>query len=386
MKIAIINDTLDEFGGAERVALTMLRMFPEADCITSFATKRIVQNFFAKQTKSIYTPWQILSLISTHRSFMQMISPFLWKHVNMSRYDLVLSSACNLMCNMVSVPNGIHIQYIHTIPKSLFGLLPKTPLMRLTKYDKYIASKCRIAMSNTPFILTSSRHMQQTISRIFGVKAHVLHPPVYIPTSLPKRSTPKFFLCVSRLDRDKHLELAVEACTRLGLPLRIVGVTNEPRYERYLHTIAGPTVKFLGFQSDHEIKTLYQNAIAFLFTSKKEDFGIAPLEALAHGVPVIAYFGGGPKETLIEGKTGTFFRTHTASNLISAIKRMETMTFSSATLYKHAKGYSEEVFQKRLLTYIGNATKKTYVISRRKQSRQSGAPHRQKGKTAEAMY
>jgi len=357
MNIAIINDTLDEFGGAERVALTMLDMFPEADCITSFSKKRIVENFFAKRARVIKTPWQILSLISTHRSLMQMIAPILWKHVDMSRYDLVLSSACNQMCNMISVPSGIHIQYIHTIPKSLFGLLPKTPLMRLTGYDKYIVPKYREAMTNTPFILTSSRHMQQTIRRLFGVDAHVLPPPVHIPAYSPKRGKPAFYLCVSRLDRDKHLELAVQACTKLHLPLRVVGVTNEPRYERYLHTIAGPTVQFLGFQSDSEIKKLYQNTIAFLFTSKKEDFGIAPLEALAHGVPVIAYYGGGPKETLKEGVTGTFFRSHSTASLIRAIQRFRATDYKPKALYTHARMYGEAVFRRRLLSYIHRAMK-----------------------------
>jgi glycosyltransferase involved in cell wall biosynthesis len=357
MNIAIINDTFDDFGGAERVTLTMLEMFPKAVCITSFAEKWVVQNFLARQTFVLQTRWQILSLISTHRSLMQVMAPYLWGKIDLSRYDLVLSSACTLMCNMINAPHSVHIQYIHTIPKSLFGLLPKTPLMRLTHYDQYIAPKYRQAITNTPFILTSSRHMQQTIRRLFGIHAHILPPPVQIPTVLPKRSKPEFFLCVSRLDRDKHLELAVKACTKLGVPLRIVGVTNEPRYEQFLREIAGPTVQFLGFKSDKEIRTLYQSTIAFLFPSKKEDFGIAPLEALAHGVPVIAYYGGGPKETLKDGVTGVFFRKHTVKSLMTAIQRISHMQFSSTRLYRHAKQYSKQVFRKRLATYIQAAIK-----------------------------
>lgn len=369
MKIAIINDTLDEFGGAERVALTMLRMFPNADFFTSFANKSIVRNFFTRLTLHIHTPWQILSFVATHRSFMQMISPFLWGHWDLSRYDLVLSNPSNLMCNMVSVKHGAHIQYIHTIPKNLFGLLPKTPLQRLIGYDGVIAAKYRTAISNTPHILTSSRHMQQTIARLFGVKAHVLPPPVHIPKMRPKRKKPKFYLCVSRLDRDKHLELAVLSCTKHRLPLRIVGVTNEPSYEAYLQAISGPTVVFMGYRSDKEVAALYEEAIAFLFPSKQEDFGIAPLEALAHGVPVIAYHGGGPRETLKEGITGTFFHSHTDTSLSEAIRRIEHMTFDPILLYKHAKKYSEAVFKKRLLTYIRGVMKKKSPISRPRQSR-----------------
>ncbi len=369
MKIAIINDTLDEFGGAERVALTMLRMFPDADFFTSFANKKIVQNFFTRLTPHIHTPWQILSFVATHRSLMQLISPFLWGHWDLSRYDLVLSNPSNLMCNMVSVKRGAHIQYIHTIPKNLFGLLPKTPLQRLIGYDASIAPKYRMAISNTPHILTSSRHMQQTINRLFGITAHVLPPPVHIPINKPIRKKPEFYLCVSRLDRDKHLELAILACTKLGVPLRIVGVTNEPSYETYLHSIAGPTIQFMGYRSDEEVNSLYKSSYAFLFPSKQEDFGIAPLEALAHGVPVIAFYGGGPKETLREGITGTFFHNHTDTSLSEAIRRIERRTFDPVLLYTHAKKYSEAVFQKRLLTYIREVMRQKSAISRPRQSR-----------------
>lgn len=352
MKIAIINDTLDEFGGAERVALTMLTMFPKAHFYTSFATPSIIRRFFTSYAGNIRTPWQILSFIATHRSLMQMISPFLWRHWNLSQYELILSNPSILMCNMVSATHGTHIQYIHTIPKNLFGLAPKTPLQRLIGYDKFIIAQYRKAITNTPYVLTSSRHMQQTISRLFGIVPQIIPPPVNIPKSKPIRKSPLFYLCVSRLDRDKHLELAVEACTRMQLPLIIVGVTNEPSYEAYLHSIAGPTIRFLGYQSDKTIHSLYQRAYAFIFPSKQEDFGIAPLEALACGIPVIAYFGGGSRETMKEGVTGTFFRSHTAQGVMDAIKRLRRKTFNPNTLYAHAQHYSEAHFKKRLMTYI----------------------------------
>ncbi len=358
MKIAIIDDTLDEFGGAERVALTMLRMFPESEFFTSFANPSIIKIFLKDiHPKRLHTPLQALSFIATHRSLIQLVSPFLWGHWDLSEFDLVLSNPSNLMCNMVSVTRGTHIQYIHTIPKNLFGLLPKTPLQRLTGYDRYISPYYRRAITNTPYILTSSKHMQQTIKRLFGIRAHILTPPVHIPASLPKPKKPKFMLAVSRIDRNKHLELAILACNALGIRLKIVGVTNEPSYERYLKDIAGPTIEFLGFRSDEDIDALYEETEAFLFPSKQEDFGIAPLEANARGIPVVAYYGGGPKETVIEGKTGTFFTTHNVQSMIDAIRRLRRMTFNRHTLYAHAKTYGEEVFQQKLTAYIDKVTK-----------------------------
>lgn len=352
MNIAIVNDTLDEFGGSERVALTMLEMFPDADFYTSFAKKDIIQKFFAPFAANIRTPWQILSFIASHRSLMQVSSPLLWRHWNLSRYDLVLSNPSILMCNMVSVTGGIHIQYIHTIPKNLFGLVPKTPLQRLLRYDDTIISHYRKAIHSTPYILTSSLHMQRTIQRLFGIAPAVIPPPVHIPKRPPVRKKPLFYLTVSRIDREKNLELAVKACTKLRVPLLVVGVTNEPAYESYLRAIAGPTVRFLGYQSDETITSLYQEAYAFLFPSKQEDFGIAPLEALAHGVPVIAYYGGGPKETLVEGKTGAFFYEHTAKSLMEALVRTRRVRYDPHLLYRHARQFSEERFKHRLMAYI----------------------------------
>lgn len=356
MKIAIINDTLDEFGGAERVALTMLTMFPTAHFYTSFAKPSIVGHFFSRFKKNIRTPWQILEWIASHRSLMQAMSPVLWGHWNFSQYDLILSNPSILMCNMVSVTRGTHIQYIHSIPKNLFGLVPKTPLQRLTRYDKLLIGRYRKAITSSPYVLTSSKHMQQSITRLLGVVPTVIPPPVSIPDTKPIRKKPLFYLCVSRIDREKHLELAVKACTRLNRRLKVVGVTNEPAYEAFLRSIAGPSIEFLGYQSDATIARLYRETTAFIFPSKQEDFGIAPLEALAHGVPVIAYYGGGPKETMKDGVTGVFFHTHSTKSLIKAMIMSETMRFDPTTLYRHAKHYSETMFRQRLLHYIRTAT------------------------------
>lgn len=194
--------------------------------------------------------------------------------------------------------------------------------------------------------------MQDKIRKLFGITPEVLPPPVTLPKKPLKRSKGAYYLCVSRIDRDKHLELAIEACNTLKAPLLISGKTNEPRYEAYLRTIAGPTIQFLGFCSDKKVRDLYTRAIAFLFPSKEEDFGLAPLEALAHGVPVVAYYGGGPKETLVEGTTGTFFTTHTSQDMTNAIRRLSRKRFDPKALYRHAARYSKEAFSNKLVRYI----------------------------------
>jgi len=354
MKVAIVNDTLDEFGGAERVTKLMLRSYPRADFFTAFYDPWILNTFFPQFTHgNLHTSWKFITYVATHRSLIQMFSPLLWRSFDFSGYDVVISNPSFLMCNLVVVPpNVLNVQYIHAVPKNIFNLLPKTPLQKRIPYDIYVRALYRQSVRSTPHLFTSSVHMQKKISKIFGVTAHILPPPIAYPKHPPVRKKGEYYLYVSRIDRDKHIELAIEACNKLKMPLFISGRNNEPRYEAYLREIAGPTVQFLGFCSDAKVRELYKRAIAFLFPSKEEDFGLAPLEALAHGVPVVAYYGGGPKETLVEGVTGTFFRNHTAGDMVRAMTRLNRKRFDPNALYRYAARYGEEEFSSQLVRYI----------------------------------
>jgi glycosyltransferase involved in cell wall biosynthesis len=171
-----------------------------------------------------------------------------------------------------------------------------------------------------------------------------------IPLKPPKKPDGKFYLCVSRLVPYKNLDLAIIAATKLHVPLKIFGVSEIPSYERYLRSLAGPTVEILPFRTD--FTRYYAQSIAFIFPTKHEDFGIAPLEATAHGVPVISYYGGGAKETVVEGVTGTFFQTHTADALVRAMIRLRTMHFNLNKMYAHAKQFSEARFKREFMDYV----------------------------------
>jgi len=352
MKIALVYDAITEFGGAERVLQTLLHAYPYAHVYTLLAHPHIIRTHFPSLTKNTLHVHPFLPYIaSTHTSFLQAAAPFIWNQFDFSSYELVLSTPAHLMCNVIRVPN-IHIQYIHSLPKNIFGILPPTPLQQYTHYDTYCAPLYRRAVHKTPYILTNSNHMKQTIMHHTNVRATVIHPPITLPSHLPFKKQPSYYMCVSRLDTQKHIELAIRACTFLQLPLMIVGVSNEPRYEQYLRSISGPTVTFLGYQTDKEIYSLYQRAKAVIFPSENEDFGMAPVEAMAHGVPVIAYFGGGAKETIIEGVTGHFFHTHTYQALVHVLKKFDSSNFHSNILYRHAATYGEKKFLIHLQRYI----------------------------------
>lgn len=353
MNIALIHDSLTEFGGAERILKVFLDLFPDADIYTAFYDQAFVDTLLTlKQQTRLRASWLQHVPVRHHTSFIQALSPLVWKSFRLDSYDLVISHGAHIMSNLVSVRGGTHITYISSPPKNIIGMVAPTPLQRRTRYDKIIGPIYKNALAHMPYIIANSKHTQSMLRQRLTASSTVIYPPVRIPTHMPKKMHGDYFMCVSRIEPNKHLEIAIQAANMLQTRLKIVGVSNTPWYEKKLHALAGPTIEFLGYQSDQAIEKLYTKATAFIFPSKSEDFGIAPLEASAHGVPVIAYRGGGARETIVEGVTGTFFYTHTPKSLIQQMMRIQTMHFSPKTLYLHAKKFSEERFRKEIMSYV----------------------------------
>ncbi len=356
MKIAIIHDSLVEFGGAERVLLALLELFPKADVYAAYADYELVAKFFPTiRPARFYVSWAQHTPLAKHGSLFQCFSPLVWRSFDFERYDLVISATSYLAANMVIVKRPVHIQYIQSLPKNLYGLDPEFWLQKVVPYGRFVTNLFRRSLFSTPHIITNSEHTRRILYEKTGVQSIVIYPPVNIPRSLPKRKKLQYYVCVSRIDRAKSLEIAIEACTRLKLRLKIVGMTNEPKYEEYLRSIAGPTVEFLGFLSDKEIHKLYMSTIACIFSAKNEDFGIAPVEAMAHGIPVIAYYGGGLKDTVIPGKTGVFFYEHSYHALRNVLRTFRRDDFSSISLYRHAQQYNKKKFKIRMNQYVQQA-------------------------------
>ncbi len=226
--------------------------------------------------------------------------------------------------------------------------MPKGPIQRYIPYEGFLAHEYKMALKTEANVITNSKHMQQVLKQMFGVASRVIYPPVKVPSKSVQHRRGSYYITVSRLDNTKEIALLIHACNTLRVPLKIVGIGNDEQYVQYLHTIAGNTVEFLGFRSDTEIQQLYIDAIAFLFSPHNEDFGIAPVEAMAHGVPVIAYYGGGAKETVIEGKTGTFFYNHTPESLVDTIRKFSPGKYNSKVLYSESRKFSEERFHREI--------------------------------------
>jgi len=357
MRIALIQDILTETGGTERVLQSLTKVFPNAHVYTLCYNNKILKHLFPHlRPSAVHASWAQNTPLAARGSLLQCLSPFLWRAFDFTQYDVVISNPNYFMSNLICLGGFVHIQYIHSPPKNLYGLCAPAPLQRFIPYAPILRTLYTQAVKSTPYVVVSSQHRKTMLYNLFGIKATLIYPPVQIPDRIPPKSRGLYYLCISRIDPDKSLDLVVEACSRLRLPLKIVGTGTDTSYATRLRKIAGPSIEFLGFLSDHDIYKLYASAIAFLFPSKDEDFGIAPIEAMAHGVPVIAYNGGGAKETLLHGKTGEFFYQHSERALAKLLQHFQPEQFTTKILYEHARKFSEEHFVGAFRDYVSNAT------------------------------
>lgn len=348
-KIAIVHDTLTEFGGAERLLQSLLRLYPDAHVYTAYIDEIFVKKMFPALTSDRLHVSVIQRLrLSRWGYLFQFIMPQIWKGFDLERYDVVISSSSFLLSNTIRVIRPVHIQYILGPPKNIFGLSPQVPTQKVFPYERFLARQYEQALKGPACLITISEHMQQMLKQMFGVSSGIIYPPVGVPNKPMEHNKGLYYLTVTRLDDTKDVEILIHACSQLSVPLKIVGKGSDEQYMRYLCSIAGPTIDFLGFLEDSEIQHLYSNAIAFLFSPHAEDFGIAPVEAMAHGVPIISYYGGGAKETVVAGKTGAFFYNHTPESLIDAILKFSPDTYSSTVLFNESKKFSEKRFHREI--------------------------------------
>ncbi len=371
MKIAIVHDWLVMRGGAERVVATLHEMWPEAPIYTAAYTPEKFPEF---ATADVRTTW--LDKISLAKRKHQLFSiPRAWafRGLDLSEYDVVISS-CSAESKYVKTgPNTLHICYCYTPiryywsdydwyrqhpPFGVFNPIAKLVLPfligHLRDQDYKLAQRVNI-------YLTQSKNIQEKIKKYYNRDSTVIHPPTDTSKFLGlKKGNGDFYLIVGRQVAYKRLDLAVDAFNELGLPLVVAGTGEEIAVQR---PRAKKNIALRGFVSDTELLQLYADAKAVLYP-QEEDYGLVPVEAQAAGTPVIAYNRGGAAETVVDGETGVLFDQQTPEALIAAVHRFERLSFNPHTLREHAKKFDESVFRRELTEFVDTAyrefkTKKT---------------------------
>jgi glycosyltransferase involved in cell wall biosynthesis len=353
MRVALVHDWLNGMRGGEKVFEVLCELFPQADVFTLFYEPQRVSPVI--RTMKVHEWWAAKRLPFARRYYRWLLPffPSAVENFPIEGYDLVVSTSHCVAKGVRPKPETTpHICYCFTPMRYLwdkfddyFGDVrrPASWVMRmlrphLQKWD------VRTAVRVTHF-LAPSEYVRERIRRIYSRDAIVLPPPVdWARYSIIERVPADFFLVVSALEPYKRVDVAIEACNRLGVALKVVGRGTQ---EKWLRRLAGPTVEFLGWVSDAELAALYSCARALLFPSD-EDFGIVPVEAMASGCPVIAYRKGGALETVVEGHTGIFFDEQTPESLATAIQQFESMTFDEEFGRRHAQRFDRETFRQRL--------------------------------------
>lgn len=365
MKVALVHDYLFDYGGAERVLEALHDLYPDAPLYTSFVDEKKLGIHWSKfKNWDIRQSWMTkIPLYKKIVSPLRLFAMHFFESFDLSEYDVVISSSNAYFAKAVITKSWVpHICYCHTPPRSLYGYSTmtdwqKNPVMKFVGewINKQIKGDDFLSAQRVDFFIANSKEVQGRIKKFYNRDATVIFPPVDVPEKLVRKEAGEpYFLYASRLAFSKHPELAIEAANKMSLPLKVVGVG---KMFDHLQSLARSTVEMLGEVSDEELHKLYQGAEALLYPVEDEDFGMVPVEAMGHGVPVIAHKSGGPKETIIDGKTGVFFETLTANGLVEAIEKFQTKKWDRAAIHKHALTFKKERFQKEIKQFVEKAVK-----------------------------
>jgi glycosyltransferase involved in cell wall biosynthesis len=356
--ITLVHDWLNQRGGAEDVLETLVSLYPRSPILTSIYAPGLMPDS--------YRSWDIRPLwldrlpgIHRHHQRYLPAYPLGWDGVHLKQPGVVLSNKSGFCHGVHTGPQTLHICYCLAPTRYVWELdayllreglgpvvsLALRPLIALLKRWDYAAAQ------RVHHFIAISREIQARIKKYYHRDSIIIYPPVDTARFVPADHFEDFYLVVSRLIPYKRIDLAVEACTRLGLPLKIAGRGRD--LDR-LRQIAGPTVEFLGYVTDEQVADLMARCKALLFPGL-EDFGITPVQAQAAGRPVIAFKGGGALDTVIDGVTGILFEEQTVESLMEAIQRFDPAAFDPAVLRAHAQQFDVQVFKSRLQAYVDAA-------------------------------
>ncbi len=410
MKVVLIHDFLIRFGGAERVMHALSEIYPEAPIYTLLYDESKMGEFFPKEKVRTSFLQKFPKFLRNHYKYLLPFLPVAPETFELRDFDLIISSSSSFAKGVVPRVNALHICYCHNPMRFvwdyshlylkeqkgnfLFGPIMKTALHYLRIWDRNAAQR-------VDYFIANSKATQKRIQKFYRRESTVIYPPVFGQSvgarkvtfseyssrpseaklrsgdpacssnfvgnharkqglTSPKATFPRpeenYFLIVSQLTPYKKIDVAVAAFNKLKLPLIIVGDGLE---RKKLEKMAKENIKFLGWQPDEIVWQYYQNCTAFIFPGE-DDFGIAPVEAMSFGKPVLALSRGGALETVIEGVIGEFFEDSDPAVLADGVRRLRENlpNYDSEKIKEHAQKFSKERFTKEINNFVKEIAKK----------------------------
>ncbi len=356
-RVALIHDFLLDLRGAERVFAAICDAWPEADVFTAVYDEDGTEGRFADRT--IHTSF-LQKLRPTSRTFRPLLPfyPHAVESFDLRGYDTVISSSSAWAHGVLVDPGAVHVCYCHNPFRYAWTereatLRARGPLVRPAL--RFLLSRWRqwdwIAAQRVDRYVSNSQTTSERVRRYLGRESTVLHPPVEIDRFSPG-PVGAHYVVLAELMAHKRIDVAVEAFTRLGLPLVVIGDGPEGRR---LRKLAGPTVTFTGRIPDTQVAEILAGSRALVVTAV-EEFGIAAVEALAAGRPVIALGEGGVRESVQPGVTGAFYERNEPAALAETVLAFDTLAVDSAACRAAAERFSVPRFQNRLAAIVADAT------------------------------
>ncbi|HBL52236.1 MAG: hypothetical protein A3D24_02040 [Candidatus Blackburnbacteria bacterium RIFCSPHIGHO2_02_FULL_39_13] len=351
MKVALVYDRVNKWGGAERVLLALHELFPKAPLYTSVYNPKTAQwaEVFPKIIPSLL---HYLPFARTRHDLYAPLMPLAFKSFDFSGFDLVISVTSEAAKSIKVGDRTKHICYCLTPTRYLWSgydqyfntklrKIISWPLVKaLRLWDKRAAQKPEV-------MIAISQAIADRIKKYYGREVEVIYPPVdvsQVSRVLPVPQSSRYYLVVSRLVPYKKVDIVIKAFNKLKLPLVIVGTGSEEISLR--RKSRSKNTSFIGQVTDGELAGFYKNCKALIFP-QDEDFGIVAVEAQMWGKPVLAYHAGGALETVVEGKTGIFFNKQTIESIVQGVKRMERRSFKSEDCINNAKKFTKEKFLRK---------------------------------------
>lgn len=357
LKVAIVHDWLVNYGGAERVVETFLEIFPQADIYTLVYDEKKMDKSFSKEKVHTTFIQRIPKATKLYTKLLPLM-PLAFEELNLTKYDLVISSSSCCAKGIITSPNTLHLSYIHSPMRYIWDLYYEYKeksnfLVKIfmTAFSKKLRIWDITSSRRIDVLIANSNYIKKRIKKCWGLDAEVINPPVETEKYFPNnKEAEDFYVVFSRFVAYKRIDLAIEACKELGRKLIVIGDGEE---REKLKKIADndKNIIFTGRISDEEVRDYLQRCKAMIF-SAEEDFGIIPVEVQACGRPVIAYGKGGALETVVNKKTGIFFYEQNKESVIKAIKEFEQMEFNTEDILENSKKFSKEIFKEKILKIV----------------------------------
>lgn len=356
MKVAIVHYWLVGMRGGEKVVEVLCDLYPNADIFTLVCDRSAI----SEKLRRHHIKTSFLQNIGGVKHYQKMLPlmPYALESFDLTGYDLIISSEAGPAKGIIPGPDAVHICYCHSPMRYIWDLYPQ--------YRAAAGPVTRVIMSLTApslrqwdvstshrvdHFIANSSYVARRIERYYRRTSTVVHPPVDLSRFASVKEVGDYYLCAGQITPYKKIDIAVQACTRMGKRLIVIGagVTTA------LRSLAGPTIEFLGPVDDATMTHHFANCKALLFPGV-EDFGIVPLEVMASGRPVIAFAKGGALETVVDGRTGLFFHEQTVDSMTDAINLFESNSdlFCSNDIKLHSRAFDIELCKSKISEFINS--------------------------------